>query len=301
MDSRFLLGAAALGIVAVAGRSKTSSSKTGGSSFQKRSPQATLLNPASALTAIGIPKDDWPEMVFEIPFAAGSSNPMWPIVTDQAKKFVVCYRTVTKRYEGNGSRRFMSARDGGNRYHAGGDLYGNAGDPIVAMEAGTIINHYHFYHGTYSLFVQCDSGLVINYGEVAKNSWKEFGLSTGSKVKRGQPIARVGLMSGGSHMCHFETYMPPTDQNKKYNGGDSGPILNPTYYLLLARIASGGGRAYAGTDCLANASMNRPVPEDLEHIVAEDERVGDHGGNSVLPELLTDGDWRPEKDTADGP
>lgn len=299
MDPRFLLGAAALGIAAVAGRSK--SSKASGSSFQKRSPQATLLNPAGALKALGIPQDDWPEMAFEIPFAAGSPNPMWPIVTNHDKKFVVSYRTVTGRYEGNGSRRFMVDRDGGGRYHAGVDLYGNPDDPIIAMESGTVINHYHFYHGSYALFVQCDSGLVINYGEVKKDSWKEFGLSKGSKVKKGHPIARVGLMSGGSHMCHFETYMPPTDQNKKYHGGDAGPLLNPTYYLLLARIVAGGGRAYAGVDCTAAGSMNRPIPEDLIPIAEEDERVGDRGGNSILPELLTEDDWRPDKDRSDGP
>jgi len=232
MDPRIILGAAAFGLVAMSGKSRRSSG--GGSSFQKRSPEATLLNPAQAMTALKIPQDDWPEMAFDIPFAAGTPNPLWPIVTNHEKKFVVSYRTVSGSYIGNGSRRFMSDRSGGGRYHAGVDLYGYPDDPIVAMESGTIVNYYHFYHGTYALFVQCDSGLVINYGEVKKKSWEEFGLSKGSKVKRGQPIARVGLMSGGSHMCHFETYMPPTSQNKKYRGGDAGPLLNPTYYKQSA-------------------------------------------------------------------
>ena len=109
-------------------------------------------------------------------------------------------------------------------------------------------------------------------------------------------------MSGGSHMLHFETYMPPTEANKKYRGGAVGPILNPTYYLLRAQfLALGGGRAFSGTDCLARGSLARGIPPELRGVAEEDERVGEAPGDSVLPELLTDGDWRPEKDTADGP
>jgi len=299
MDPRFLLGAAAVGLVAMSSGKKRSS---GGGSFQKRSPQATLMNPAQALTALKIPQNEWPEMVFEIPFGAGISNPIWPIVTNHSKKFVVSYRTIDKKIIGNGARRFMTDRGNEGRYHAGVDLYGNPDDPVIAMENGTIVNHYHFYHGSYALIVQCDSGLVINYGEVKKNSWKEFGLAKGSKVKKGRPIARVGLMSGGSHMCHFETYMPPTKKNHRYRGGDAGPLLNPTYYLLLAKVVSGGfGKRFASTNCEAFGSMNRPIPEELQHIAAEDERVGEAPGDSVLPELLTDDMWRPKKDVADGP
>lgn len=303
MDPRLLLGAAAIGLAAVSGRSKSKSSGGGGGkvSFQKRSPQATLLNASEAMTAIGLPKGDWPEMVFNIPFAAGNSRPLWPIVTNHKKKFVVSYKTITGSYSGNSSRRFMANRKGGSKYHAGVDLYGYPGDPILAMESGTIVNHYYFYHGTYALFVQCDSGLVINYSEVKNKSWSEFGLSTGSKVKKGQPIARVGQMSGGSHMCHLETYMPPTSKNQQYRGGDTRQILNPSYYLLLAQIGSGGGRAYAGIDCEAARSMNRPIPPNLQHIAQEDARVDERDGDSVLPELLTDGDYRPDKDMADGP
>jgi murein DD-endopeptidase MepM/ murein hydrolase activator NlpD len=258
------------------------------------------MNPAGAMSALQIPKAEWPEMVFEIPFAAGAPNPIWPVVTNHQKKFVVSYRTIGGSYVGNGSRRFMSNR-GDGRYHAGVDLYGYPDDPIIAMESGTLVNHYHFYHGSYALFVQCDSGLVINYGEVKRDSWKEFGLSKGSRVKRGEPIARVGLMSGGSHMCHFETYMPPTIKNERYRGGDAGALLNPTYYLLLSRIVSGAGRAYAGIDCRAANSLNQPIPEKFKPIAIEDERVGDSLGDSILPELLTDDEWRPQKDRSDGP
>ena len=253
------------------------------------------------MKAINLPQADWPEMKFDVPFAAGIASPVWPTITNHSKKFVVSYRTVTGSMVGNGARRFMVDRSGNGKYHVGIDLYSYPDDPILAMENGTIVNHYHFYHGSYALIVQCDSGLVINYGEVKKNSWKEFGLAKGSRVKRGRPIARVGLMSGGSHMLHFETYMPPTKNNKRYHGGDAGPILNPTYYLLRAQFLAGAGRAFAGTDCEAFAALNRPIPENLQHIALEDARMRDAPGDSVLPELLTDDEWRPEKDMSDGP
>jgi hypothetical protein len=47
--------------------------------------------------------------------------------------------------------------------------------------------------------------------------------------------------------------------------------------------------------------MNRPIPPNLQHIAQEDARVDEKDGDSVLPELLTDGDYRPDKDMADGP
>jgi len=299
MSSLLLLGAAAAGILALSGKKRGS---RGSSSIQKASQNASLLNPAAAMRAMDLPDSEWPSMPFDIPFGAGISTPAWPTITNHSKKFVVSYRTVSGSIVGNGARRFMTDRNGGGKYHVGIDLYGNPGDPIVAMENGTIVNHYHFYHGSYALIVQCDSGLVINYGEVKKNSWEEFGLGEGSRVKKGRAIARVGLMSGGSHMLHFETFMPPTESNKKYHGGDSGPILNPTYYLLRARFLAGAGRTFAGTtDCMASGSLNRPIPPNLQHIALEDERVGEAPGDSVLPELLTDDQWRPEKDRSDGP
>ena len=298
MDYRLILGAAAVGLVAISGKK---SRGTKSRAVQKVSPQATLLNPAASMEAIDLAGPDWPKMKFDIPFAAGDPFPVWPTVTDHKKKFLVSYRTVGGPIVGNGARRFMATRGDEGRYHVGIDLYGNPDDPILAMENGTLVNHYHFYHGTYALFLQCASGLVINYGEVKKNSWSEFGLDTGSKVKKGQPIARVGLMSGGAHMLHFETYMPPTQKSKRYFGGDRGPILNPTYYLMRAQFLTEGGRTFSGTDCVARSSMNRPIPEKFKHIALEDERVNEAPGDSVLPELLTDDMWRPDKDEADGP
>lgn len=301
MDGKILIGLAAAGAVIAAGSKKGSGSSgsSGGGNPQRVSPEATLLNPLQAIGSLGIPEDDWPEMVKDVPFAAGIKSPIWPIQTSHPDRYVVSYPTIRGKWIGSLSRSFLSNRSGG-RYHAGVDLYGYDGDLILAMEDGVIVNHYHFYHDTYALFVQCKSGLVINYSEVTNNSWQEFGLKKGSEVKRGKPIARVGLMSGGSHMCHFETYMPPTKSNKRYTNSKKPAVLtNPTYYLLNARGVSTGSRSYSATACEIDFTFGTDVPQDLVPIADEEIKDKVPPGDSVLREMLYSGEG--SGGTADGP
>jgi N-acetylmuramoyl-L-alanine amidase CwlA/murein DD-endopeptidase MepM/ murein hydrolase activator NlpD len=156
----------------------------------------------------------------------------WPILTHDRGGREVAYQGVSGKIYGRTGRRFLADRADG-RYHVGVDLWGAAGDIIVACEDGEIVNHYHFYNNVYALFEQCDSGLVINYGEVKPDSWREFGVQKGSRVKTGQPIARVGQMTNSS-MCHFEMYVKGTTVNQRYYKGTNSPkeLLNPTRYLL---------------------------------------------------------------------
>ena len=302
MNAFVILGGAALGVM-VLGKKKRrgGSGSPAAKARQVVGPDAALMNPSEAIAALEIPRPDRPAMVFDIPFAAGIAQPLWPTVTNHKKKFVISYRTISEVNLGTPSRRFMSYR-GDNKYHVGLDLYANHLDPIIAMEDGTIVRIYDFYHDAYCVFVQCDSGLVINYGEVQKSSWKEFGLSKGSRVRRGQAIARVGKMSGGSSMLHFETYMPPTDQNKKYYGGDTGPILNPTYYILLAAyLEQGPGRLYAGASCASKWALSFPVKPEFKPIAEEEKRLGERPEDSVLAELNINASRPPGADQADGP
>lgn len=158
----------------------------------------------------------------------------WPIRTKNSEGRQVCYQDIHDKHHGNRSRRFLWPRKGGTRYHCGVDLYGNHKDMIVAVESGTIINYYPFYLGTHCLFIQGDSGIVINYGEVEAGSWSEFKLRKGDRVKAGDPIARVGKMTKSS-MCHFETYTAGTKSNQRWKTGQSRPngLLDPTKLLLL--------------------------------------------------------------------
>jgi murein DD-endopeptidase MepM/ murein hydrolase activator NlpD len=307
VNALVILGAAALG-VAVLGKKKRAGA-SGGPSGTKRGPKvrqqvapdASLMNPSEAISALEIPKPNWPELVFDIPFGAGTPKPIWPTVTYHKKKYVVSYKSISGSNIGAPGRRFMAYRDD-NRYHVGIDLYANNGDPVIATEDGTVVNIYHFYHDAYCVLIQCDSGVVVNYGEVERGSWTEFGISKGARVRRGQGVGRVGVMSGGSSMLHFETYMPPTDKNKKYYGGNTGPILNPTYYLLLAAyLEQGPGRLYAGASCASSFALNIPAKPEFASIAEDERRLGEAADDSVLAELNVNQFRPPGADEADGP
>lgn len=184
-----------------------------------------------------------PANVNGIPFATSSATVLyWPILTQDRGGREVAYQDTKGKIYGRPGRRFLADRPKG-RYHVGVDLWGEAGDIIVACENGTLVSHYHFTSNVDALFEQCDSGLVINYGEVKPGSWLEFGVQTGSTVKAGQPIARVGKMTNSS-MCHFETYVRGTQANQRYFKSGKAPskLLNPTQYLLhLAELGLSKG------------------------------------------------------------
>lgn len=311
MDPALLIGVGAIGLVALRGgrkkRGSTASKAPSGATGTFRQPALTshegiLLDPNTGMSGIGLDQSLWPEMAFEIPFGSGVDLPTWPLVTHHDRKFTVCYRTMYGTYEGNPSRRFMDERRIG-RYHVGVDLYCRDGDPVIACENGTIVNIYHFYHGAYCILVQCDSGLVINYAEVENGSWREFGLSKGSRVQQGQGIARIGTMSGGSSMLHFETYMRPQNKNKRYHGGATGAILNPTYYLLRARAFA--GRSFSGTGadyCDAQYWQHATEDPELAPLAELETELDVAPQDSVLAELNAEGKV-PQRlaDNADGP
>lgn len=175
--------------------------------------------------------------VENIPFARGTSNPMFPVITKNKRGGEVAYRKKDGKYVGNMARRFGAKRADGARRHAGIDLYCNAGDIVRACENGTIVRTQGFLGNTKAIVIQHSSGLVCIYGEVKNNSWNEFGLKKGSSVKKGQPIGRIGITPGGSSMLHFETYTKGTTKNTPWYSNQKPPsnLLNPTKYLLQAK------------------------------------------------------------------
>lgn len=174
-----------------------------------------------------------PEQFKGVPFAEGGACPLWPLSSRKSK--IVSYRTVNGGAIGNWARRFGADRD--SRYHAGIDLYANIGDPVLAMESGTVVAMKTFFHGAWALYLCTDSGITLNYGEIERNSWRDFGISPGSRVVAGAPLARIALMSGGSYMLHFETYAGCVTRNYPWYKSKGAPasLLNPTKYLLRAR------------------------------------------------------------------
>jgi murein DD-endopeptidase MepM/ murein hydrolase activator NlpD len=156
---------------------------------------------------------------------AGGSSPIWPIVHGPDPKIAT-----------TGGKSLGASRPN-NRHHAGIDIIASAGLPLVATEAGTIvaINPWAGADAK-SLLLETDSGVVVNYGAVAPNSWKEFGIGVGSRVRAGEPIARIGRYPHGSAMLHFELYLAGTRMNEKWGFGKAPPgnLLNPENYLQRA-------------------------------------------------------------------
>lgn len=59
-----------------------------------------------------------------------------------------------------------------------------------------------------AVLVHNDTGLVVLHGVLIPGSYKEFGLGPGARVKRGQPLGRIGTYPAGTSMLHLETYAP---------------------------------------------------------------------------------------------
>ncbi|OAN18156.1 hypothetical protein A3K86_04450 [Photobacterium jeanii] len=144
-------------------------------------------------------------------------------------------------------RHFGSNRSGGKRKHAGCDLYAPEGTPIYAMADGVIIKFSYFYYGTYELVVKHGTG-VIRYGEVATVLPNK--LKVGSKVKKGDQIANVGLLhfpSGNTmSMLHLEMYSGKETGNltDKSAGANKymrrADLIDPTTYLdRAAKVLKG--------------------------------------------------------------
>ncbi len=196
-----------------------------------------------------------------VPFAPDPPpGSFWPIVTSHARSREVNYEAQDGSFVGgNRGRRFLADRSSGARYHVGIDLFGNAGDPVVAITEGRIVSFYPFCCGdnktSWALFVDHDS-VVVNYGEVAPDSLTRNNLTVGSRVRAGDVIGYVGVNPGGSSMIHFETYAPGTRTNVPWRRSNARPaaLRNPTSLLLwlldngrTPRVGAPGSGASGGS------------------------------------------------------
>jgi murein DD-endopeptidase MepM/ murein hydrolase activator NlpD len=146
--------------------------------------------------------------------------------------------------KGNDSLRFLASRPANPRpgdtlrFHCGVDLVGADGDPVVACESGRVVRHMKEFRAfaggkqfVGALFVQNDSGTVINYAEIDNASVE---LHPGDAVQAGQVIARIRVQDE-SAMLHFEMYEKGTTKNERYVQTDAHPpghLLDPTAYLI---------------------------------------------------------------------
>lgn len=213
---------------------------------------ASPMGPTDEAEGCIHPKDIEPQGFEDVPFSRGIAQPAWPVLTNHPRKLQVSYVDVRDKWHGKWGREFGASRkstedgDVTKRHHAGVDLFGNEGDTVVAMEDGEVIGIFKFHHGSWAIYVLNDTGDVINYGEVAKNSWGPFGIQVGSRVRRGQKIARLGKMLTDT-MLHVEAYaVQDVDQliddirheRMRWIKGDPYPenLLDPTHYLIDAQL-----------------------------------------------------------------
>lgn len=187
-----------------------------------------------------------------IPFAIGEAEPIWPLITSHTRNYQVSYKDVSGNWHGRWGREFGASRSssgGEPRVHAGVDLFAEAGDVVRAMELGEVIAILPFYHGAWAIYVVTPTGLVINYGEIERGSWREFGIEVGSVVEAGQPLGRVGEMREAS-MLHIQMYRGDTTVDEIRKGelrwiGDHPPskLLDPTEQLVVASWRAQGALA----------------------------------------------------------
>jgi hypothetical protein len=140
-------------------------------------------------------------------FAKLGKSSIWPVDTKHKLRLVTSYWTADG-IRGSWGREFgtkRTSKDGTPRRHAGIDLYGNVGDPVLAPESGRILAILPFKNPTWAVYIRTPDDQVINLGEVLKFSWRDFKVKPGDAVKKGDPVARIGQM-GSKHMLHFETY-----------------------------------------------------------------------------------------------
>ncbi len=157
----------------------------------------------------------------EAPQAQGVPSPIWPLPDVTRRRWT-----------------FGAGRAKGKRRHAGVDLYAPAGSVVLAPESGTIVATQRFNGPrAHAVLLQTDTGPVILLGEVFPGSWNDFGLSIGSRVDAGDPVARVGINPGGSQMLHYEMYTDGTRRNARWYTGNPPPdnLLDPTNYLQRAK------------------------------------------------------------------
>lgn len=259
---------------------------------EEHAEQALEEDEAGDKAPMAIPADN------PVPFAptppAGSH---WPVRTRHPSARLVSYMyQAPSGIVGRTGRMFLAARTGKvggrtvGRWHAGVDLFAHVNDVAVACEAGTIVSFTPFYKArsgqeTYKLLIAHEgSGIVINYGELRRDSLSHHGLKVGARVEAGQPI---GFVSDTS-MLHFETYVAGTTDSHRWWKSEKTPprqLLNPTRYLLA--LAQAGGSTHAPAPAPAPGPAPAPTsgksPAELVRFAqrvlnaCEGERLADDG------------------------
>lgn len=228
---------------------------------------------------------DWEK----IPMAAGGDAPAWPLPT-VTPKFAT--------WSLGGGRPFGCTAKTCQRWHAGIDLTGAPNNALViAPEDGIVAGvDKGWTDGTRAVFLQTESGLFLVLGGVIAGSHKEFGVTTGQRVKKGDKLGRI---DGDYGMLHLEAYKaePGRTANSRWWKDEPPPdgLLNPTNYVE---------RMVGATVSLLQTRQRLQALKDLGHYAGD---VAAAWGPEAIDALkkaqaalgvTVDGKWGPETEDA---
>lgn len=159
-----------------------------------------------------------------LPMAQGDPKPAWPLPT-VTPKFAT--------WSIGGGRPFGCTADTCERWHAGIDLTDAPdGALILAPEDALVVGiDRGWSEGSKAAFLRTTSGLFVVLGGFKAGSHKEFGITHGQQVRKGDKLGRV---LGSYGMVHLETYEAETrSANSVWWRTESPPdgLLNPTSYV----------------------------------------------------------------------
>lgn len=112
------------------------------------------------------------------------------------------------------------------RVHKGTDFHGEMGTPVVAIEAGTVLQANWHWAGGRQIYIQSESNGDIHF-YAHLDAWEEW-IWTGTRVEAGEMIGTLGL-SGNADTPHLHFGMIPGGV-----GFDLDALVNP--YPLLVEI-----------------------------------------------------------------
>ncbi len=163
---------------------------------------------------------DWEELVM----AQGDAKPTWPMPSVKPK-----FAT----WSVGGGRPSACTEDKCERWHAGIDLI-NAPDGaiIVAPEDALVVGiDRGWSEGAKAAFLRTNTGLFLVLGGFKQGSHKQFGITAGQAVRKGD---KLGEILGSYGMVHLETYLADDRKANSVWWKDEPPpdgLLNPANYV----------------------------------------------------------------------
>jgi hypothetical protein len=224
-----------------------------------------------------------------IPMAEGGKDPVW-LLPSVKPKFAT--------WSLGGGRPFGCALGKCERWHAGVDLT-NApqGAVVIAPEDALIVGlDKGWTDGTRAIFLRTDSNLFLVLGGVIAGSHKEFSLTTGARVQRGEKLGRI---VGSYGMLHLETYTATTDRtaNSRWWQDDAPPegLLNPINYIE---------RMIGADASLLQSRQRLQALKDLGHYTGDVGAAWNDAATAALQQaqaalgVEADGKWGPATEDA---